>query len=82
MMLSIPFMCCYYRYILLLTRFQPSQWATALCESVFTRSKDYLCIHPIALVMYVNYKICDLFPDVGYLCIFILLILGFLLGSV
>ena len=33
MMFSVTFMCCKYRYVLLMTRFQLSQRDTSLCDS-------------------------------------------------
>ena len=44
MMFSVLLVCCDYRDVLLLTRVQPSQRATASCDSEFTGSKDALCV--------------------------------------
>ena len=62
MILSVPLMCCEYRYVSLLTSVHPIQRATALCDSAFTGSKDALCIQPSALELSVNAKICDPCP--------------------
>ena len=59
MMFSVPLMCCDYRYVLLLTRFHPSQRSTESCDSAFTGSKDSLCIQPSALEVSVNSKMGD-----------------------
>ena len=62
MMFSIPLMCCEYRDVLLLTSVHPSQRAPELWDSVFTGSKDALCIQPSVLELSVNAKICDPCP--------------------
>ena len=62
MMFSVPLMCCEYRDVSLLTSVHPIQRATALWDSVFTGSKDTLCIQPSALELYVNDKMCDPCP--------------------
>ena len=63
MMFSVLFMCCECMDVLLLTRVQPSQQATALWDSKFTASKDALCIEPSALEMSVNANICEPCPS-------------------
>ena len=63
MMFSVPLMCCEYRYVLLLTSVHPSQRATALWDSAFTGSKDALCIHPSALELSMNSRMCDPCPN-------------------
>ena len=62
-MFSGPLMCCEYRDVLLLTSVHPSQRATALWGSAFTGSKDALCIHPSALELSVNDRMCDPCPN-------------------
>ena len=62
MMFSVPLMCCEYRDVLLLTSVHPRQCATSSWDSVFTGSKDDLCIQPSALELSVNAKICDPCP--------------------
>ena len=62
MMFPVPLMCCEYRDVLLLTIFHPSQRATASLYSVFTGSTDVLFIHPSALELSVNAKMCDPCP--------------------
>ena len=62
MMFSVPLVCCEYRDVSLLTSVRPSQRATASCDSAFTGSKYALCIHPSALELSVNYKMCDPCP--------------------
>ena len=63
MMFSVPLICCEYRDVSLLTRFQLIQRSTALCDYGFTGSKDALCIQPSALELYVNAKMCETFPS-------------------
>ena len=58
-MFSVPLLCCEYRDVLLLTCVHPIQRDTVLCDSAFTGSKDDLCIHPSALELSVNSKMCD-----------------------
>ena len=58
-MFSVPFMCCEYRHVSLLTRSQPIRQATASCDSEFTRSKDALCIQPSAMEMSANTNMCE-----------------------
>ena len=62
MMFSVPLIFCEYRNFLLLTSVHPSQRATVLWDSVFTTSKVSLCIHPSALELSVNAKMCDPCP--------------------
>ena len=59
---SVPFMCCDYRDVSLLTSVHPSQCATASCDSAFTGSKDVLCIQPSVMELSVNAKMCDPCP--------------------
>ena len=59
MIFSVPLMCCEYRDISLLTSVHPIQRATASWYSAFTVSKDVVCIHPSALELSVNDKMCD-----------------------
>ena len=59
MMFSVPLMCCEYRDVSLMTRFHPIHHATVSWDSSFTGSKDALCIHPSALELSVNAKMCD-----------------------
>ena len=56
-------MCCEFRDALLLTRVQPIQRATELCDSTFTRSKDALYIQMSALELSVNTKMFEPFPS-------------------
>ena len=62
MMFYVPLMCCEYRDVSLLTSVHPSQNASKSCDSVFTGSKDALCIHPKALELSMNAKMCDACP--------------------
>ena len=62
MIFSIPLMCWEYRDFSLLVRVHPSQRATASCDCAFIGSKYALCIHPSALELYVNVKMCDPCP--------------------
>ena len=59
MMFSVPLMCCEYRDVSLLTSVHPSHRATASWDSAFTGSKDVLCIHPSALELSVNVRMCE-----------------------
>ena len=58
MMFSVPLMCCEYRDVSLLTSVHPSHRATASWYSAFTGSKDALCIHPSALELSMNARMC------------------------
>ena len=51
-----------YRGVLLLMRVQPNQQTMASCDSVFTGSKDNVCIQSITLELSVNDKTCEPFP--------------------
>ena len=62
MMFDVPLMCCEYRDVLLLTIVHPIQRDTASWDSAFTVSKNDLCIHPNALELSVNAKMCDPCP--------------------
>ena len=62
MMFSVPLMCCEYRDVSLLTSVYPRQCATASWNYVFTGSQDTLCIHPSALELSMNSKMCDPCP--------------------
>ena len=63
MMFSVPLICCEYRDVSLLTSVHPRQRATASWDSLFTGSKDYLCIHTSELELSVNARICDPCPN-------------------
>ena len=62
MMFYVPLMCCDYRDFSLLLSVNPSQRYTAECGYEFTGSNDALCIHPSALELSVNAKMCDPCP--------------------
>ena len=63
MIFSVPLMCSEYRDFSLLTRLHLIQQATASWDYVFTRSKDALCIQPIALELSVKANMCDPCPS-------------------
>ena len=63
MMFFVPLMCSEYRDVLLMTIVHLNQCATALWDSAFTVSKDYLCIQPSALELSVNDRMCDPCPN-------------------
>ena len=62
MMFYVILICCEYRDVFLLTSVHPSQSDTALRDSAFNGSKNALCIHPSALELSVNAKMCDPCP--------------------
>ena len=59
MMFSVPFMCCEYRDVSLLTIVHPIHRETASWDSAFTGSKDTLCIQPSELELSVNARMCE-----------------------
>ena len=59
----VPLMCCEYRDALLLTIFQLIHQDMVSYNSVFTGSKDALCIQPSELDLSVYYNICEPFPS-------------------
>ena len=63
MIFPVPLMCCEYRDVSFLTSVHPSQRATASWNSAFAVSKDALCIHPRALELSVNAKMCNPCPS-------------------
>ena len=63
MMFYVSFMCCEYRDVSLITRFQPIQRDMKLCDSSFTGSKYALFIQPSALKISVNTKMCEPCPS-------------------
>ena len=63
MMFYVPFMCCEYRDVSLLTRVHPNLRDTASFDSVFTGSKYSLCIQPSAMELSVNANMCDPCPS-------------------
>ena len=63
MMFSVPLVCCEYRDVSLLTRFQTIQQSAPLCDSMFTGSKDTVCIQSSALELYVNNKMYEPCPS-------------------
>ena len=62
MIFSIPLMCCEYRDVSLLMSVYSSQRANTSWGSAFTGSKYALCIHPSALGLSVNAKMCEPCP--------------------
>ena len=63
MFFSVPLIYCEYRDVLLLTSVRPSQQAAASCDSLFTGSKDALCIQPSLLELSVNVKMFEPCPS-------------------
>ena len=63
MMFYVPLVSFEYRYVSLLTSVHTSQRDTASCDSMFTVSKDDLCIQPSVLELSMNAKMCDLCPS-------------------
>ena len=80
-MFSVTLMCCEYRDVSLLMSVHTNERATASCDYALTGSKDAMCIHPSALELYVNDKMCDPCTILGWSCRWSLLMLGIIGGS-